>query len=176
VKLFTLAVLILPLSLPASSVQYTINNGVRDLLSFVTDDFLTARPPQIDFNNHRYWELFAPQLTTSPCNVEQLIFLSCSVRVTEFEPKLIGFRADQRYDGGETQNVLAGLPLFSIPLDQFASLTLSNFQFSIIPTDLPPTVSPEPQTFLLLLLGLLVSCCVRLRLVETFRKQSARCK
>jgi hypothetical protein len=170
-KLFALAFLLTPALLPASSVLYSLDVGNKNLVSFVTQDFLTDRTPVQDGFN-RSWELIPLQMIHSPCDDRNIGSVFCSVFVTDFDNLNIGIRAIQRYADGQTNNLLQGIPTFPIHLNRFGRSNVAGANFSISPTDLAATVSPEPSTFLLLGMGLMASWFWRARLAETVRNRS----
>lgn len=171
-KLLSLALLLLPAMLPATPVLYSLDIGDRTLVSFVTENWLTDRPFTVDgTERNRTWELIPAQMINSPCD-ESIGDVFCSVRIIDFNNLDIGIQAIQRYADGETNNLLTGLPLFPIHLDQLGSSQMGAARFSIALTDLAPTVSPEPSTLMLLLLGIVASWFWRARRARSAHNQS----
>lgn len=171
-KLFaTLAFLLTPALLPASSTLYSLDIGDKNLVSFVTQNFLTDRTPVEDGFN-RSWELIPLQMIHSPCDDRNIGSVFCSVTITDFDNLNIGIRAIQRYSDGTINNLLQGIPTFPIHLDRIGASNVAGATLSISVTDLAPTVSPEPSTFLLLGIGLMASYFWRARLAGSAHNQS----
>jgi hypothetical protein len=177
-KLLTWLFLLSPAWLPASSVQYTLDNGNRELISLIAPRFLTDMPFVFGNNGNPTWPFVRPQLATSICDDYTRIFKSCNISFIQT---------------GAHQTDIATLvtawdltvpafdplahPIFAIGLGDLGSAKMSNYTFTISQTDAAPTYAPEPQTWAMMFAALaLISWYVRSKQAAAFHNQSARDK
>jgi hypothetical protein len=169
-KLLTWLFLLSPALLPASSVQYTLDNGSRVLISLVAPAFLTDLPFVEGNNGHPAWPFVRPQLATSFCDDYTRIFKSCDISFSQLGAHQTGiYTLVTAWDSTiPVFDPLAG-PIFDIGLSDLGSAKSFNFTLSISLTDAAPTYAPEPQTWGMMLAALaLISWYARSKQAAAF--------
>jgi hypothetical protein len=161
-------------SLSAAQVEYTLNNGTRDLLTFVTNGYL----PNVQAPDPRRgiptWILQDSQTVVSPCK-DLPARSTCQIEIAlyagfGFPNPSVGISAIVTRENGEQENRLMGISAFPLDaLDHDADVREANNRFTIKPTTHVATVTPEPKTWHLALAGMSVSYFVWLRRGLLFR-------
>ena len=152
-KLCLLALLVVPAALAATPVEYTLTNpSGQEILSFVTASWLSDAS-FVQRGKERIWTFQPEQLTRNPCAVAH--DRPCVVEITDFgDQNGIRIAAIVTSFDGTTENLFTGFPQFHGPLNGLNDEDQFHFKWRARRTDRPVSVTPEPRTKALMLLGL----------------------
>src|SRR3982751_5543056 len=151
-------------SMHAAQIEYTLNNGSFDLLSFVTNGYLPNVQAPDPHRGIPTWILKDSQTVLSPCRVLPARS-TCQIEITlysgfGFPNPSVGISAYVTRETGEQENRLLGIGGFILDgLEHEADVMSAHYRFTIKPTDHAATVTPEPKTWHLLFGSLGIMCC-----------------
>jgi hypothetical protein len=156
-KLLPSLLLLLPLSLHAANVQYSLTGPSGTAFAFVAPTFITNLPHETNQYGESVWHFVGPQLSVNPCVVSRVYH--CGDIRLRFDPVLarIYVNAIEHDDFDDIDYDLFVNGFYNLNPGFTGAAYLNNYgsgaQMIIQLTDAPVTYAPEPSAWLLVAFG-----------------------